>query len=86
VESDAAAQIRDGIKSVATQGYCSEEVWPNDLNKIAVKPPKKCYDDAEKHKVLHYPRIERTLHHMKGCLAQVILLFLVLPFMKVLKV
>jgi C1A family cysteine protease len=69
VESDAGAQIRDGIKCVAIQGYCSEEAWPYDISKYAVKPPQKCYDEATKHKALKYQRIERTLDQMNGCLA-----------------
>src|SRR6266436_3557786 len=39
VESDSGAQIRDGIKSVSTNGACPENAWPYDISKFAVKPP-----------------------------------------------
>jgi C1A family cysteine protease len=34
VNSDAGAQIRDGVKSVATLGVCPETEWPYDINKF----------------------------------------------------
>src|SRR5215467_12059076 len=69
VDSDAGAQIRDGIKSVASQGDCPEDEWPYDIAKFAQKPSQKCFDDAVKHKAVNYQRIARTLNQMKGCLA-----------------
>jgi len=69
VESDAGAAIRDGIKSVATQGDCPENEWPYDEQKFTVKPPKSCYQDALKYKAVTYQRIDHNLNQMKGCLA-----------------
>src|SRR5690242_6215044 len=69
VDSDSGAQIRDGIKSIASQGDCPEKEWSYDISKFAQKPPQKCYDDALKHKAVQYQRITRTLNQMKGCLA-----------------
>ena len=69
VDSDSGAQIRDGIKSVASQGDCAEKLWPYDINKFADKPPQTCYDDAVKHKAVQYQRTIRDLNQMKGCLA-----------------
>jgi C1A family cysteine protease len=37
--SDSGAQIRDGIKSVASQGVCPETEWPYDISKFTVAPP-----------------------------------------------
>jgi C1A family cysteine protease len=68
-DSDSGAQIRDGIKSVGSQGNCRENEWPYDISKFAEKPPQKCYDDAIKHKAVSYQRVVRTLNQMKGCLA-----------------
>ena len=31
VDSDSGAMIRDGIKSVAKQGGCPEDIWPYDI-------------------------------------------------------
>ena len=69
VDSDSGAQIRDGIKSIASQGDCPENEWSYDISKFAQKPPQKCYTDALKHKAVQYQRITRTLNQMKGCLA-----------------
>lgn len=69
VDSDSGAQIRDGIKSVASQGDCPEREWPYDISKFIQKPLQKCYDDAIKHKAVRYQRVVRTLNQMKGCLA-----------------
>lgn len=69
VASDAGAQIRDGIKSVASTGVCSETEWPYDITKFAEKPTDKCFADAAKHKVVLYQRLIQDLNTMKGCIA-----------------
>jgi C1A family cysteine protease len=69
VDSDSGAQIRDGIKSVASQGDCPESEWPYDISKFTNKPPQKCFDDAVQHKAVQYQRTIRDLNQMKGCLA-----------------
>jgi C1A family cysteine protease len=69
VDSDSGAQIRDGVKSVASQGDCPEDLWPYDINKFADKPPQNCYDNAVQHKAVQYQRVIRDLSQMKGCLA-----------------
>ena len=67
--SDSGAQIRDGIKTVASQGVCTEKSWPYDIVKFRTKPPKKCYLEAAKHKAVSYQRLVQSLNQMKGCLA-----------------
>jgi C1A family cysteine protease len=79
VTSDAGAQIRDGIKTVAAKGVCAETSWPyDDTNKnpapcpsckYAKKPPKSCYKEALNHKVQLYQRLIPVLNTLKGCLA-----------------
>lgn len=81
VQSDAGAQLRDGIKSVAKQGVCPETLWPYDDTgaesedapcpkcKFAQKPPAECYTAAKKHQILKYQRVTQDLQSMKGCLA-----------------
>jgi C1A family cysteine protease len=70
IKSDAGAELRDGIKSISTQGDCPESEWTYNISKFAVKPPKKCYTDALKYKALTYQRINHDLMQMKGCLAE----------------
>lgn len=69
VNSDSGAQIRDGMKSVATQGVCPEDEWPYDITKFADQPPANCVQDALQNKALLYQRVARNLPQMKGCLA-----------------
>jgi len=82
IQFDSGAQIRDGVKSVATLGVCSEDEWPYDDTpaasdggafpagaKEAEKPPAQCYQDALNNKVTTYSRVVRDLDQMRGCLA-----------------
>ncbi|HEX8713057.1 MAG TPA: C1 family peptidase [Terracidiphilus sp.] len=70
VNSDAGAQIRDGIKSVATLGAAPESDWPYDISKFTKRPPAKAYSDAKKDLVSSYSRVAQVLNQMQGCLAQ----------------
>ena len=66
---DSGAQIRDGIKAVASLGVCPEPEWPYVISKFAIKPPAKCYTDALKDRAVKYARVKRDLQQMKACLA-----------------
>jgi C1A family cysteine protease len=77
---DGGAQIRDGIKSVASLGVCNETSWPyDDTNtdpapcstcKFALKPTPACYTQALKYKITAYQRLNSALlSALKGCLA-----------------
>jgi C1A family cysteine protease len=77
VGQDAGAQIRDGIKSVATQGACPEGKlnapppdWPYDITKFADKPPSPCYAKAKDFTAISYLSVTQNLADMKGCLAE----------------
>ena len=69
VASDAGASIRDGIKSVASQGVCPESEWPYAVSKFAVKPPASCYTDALKFKALVYESVDQDLTLIKAALS-----------------
>ncbi|GHG49269.1 peptidase C1 [Sinomonas cellulolyticus] len=69
VASDSGAQIRDGVKSVGSQGACPEAEWGYDITKFTVKPPEQCYIDAKQHRAIAYQRVSRSLPQMQGCLA-----------------
>src|SRR5579859_1327084 len=69
VNSDAGAQIRDGVKSVAKQGDCPETEWPYDPTKYTQKPPATCYRDAVKYRAVSYAAVTQSLTQLKGCLA-----------------
>ena len=69
VDTDSGAMIRDGMKSVAKAGVCTETTWPYDIPRFTEKPPKAAYDEASKHQALVYRRVLGNLHQMQGCLA-----------------
>ncbi len=60
--------IRDGIKSLAKQGVCSEPNWPYVIPKFNLKPGPACYKIALQHKITSYRRI-LTINEMRACLA-----------------
>lgn len=70
VDRDCGAQIRNGIKSVARQGICAEELWPYDPPRFAHAPPAPAYHAALPHRALSYSRIARSVRDLKACLAQ----------------
>jgi len=69
VNTDSGAQLRDGMKSVGTQGACSEDIWPYNIANFQEQPTNDCYQAALQHKAILYQRVTRNLSQMKGCLA-----------------
>jgi C1A family cysteine protease len=71
VLSDSGAFIRDGIKTLNTDGVCMESDWPYIIPKFTKKPPDDLYQEALKNQVLQYLRLnnERLLL-LKSCLAE----------------
>ncbi len=69
INSDAGAQIRNGIKSVNKQGVCMETEWPYDISKFAAKPNPRCYKDAMLDRAVSYQRVTQNTDQMKACLA-----------------
>ncbi len=68
VGQDSGALIRDGIKTLAKLGVCSEAKWPYTISKFTSKPPAACYKEALKHQITSYQRLE-TVNDMRACLA-----------------
>lgn len=69
VRSDSGAQLRDGIKSVASLGACPEPEWPYNIARFATKPPQRAYADAKLDRAVSYQSVVQDLSQMKGCLA-----------------
>lgn len=69
ISSDSGAMIRDGIKTISSQGACPEEMWPYVISKFKVRPSTSCYTEAAKHTAVTYQRLVQTLSQMQGCLA-----------------
>lgn len=70
IKEDAGAEIRDGAKVLARYGVCSEGVWPYDVNKFAVKPPKGAFKLATQSQALRYARLQQTESDVCQTLAQ----------------
>ena len=68
VNTDSGGTIRDTFKALAKWGVCSEKIWPYDIQKFAVLPPKNCYADAIKHEIIVYQRLS-VLDDLLNCLA-----------------
>lgn len=66
---DSGASLRDGIKTLKKTGYCLESLWPYIVSRFDIKPPTRCYIQANLHRIKSYHRIY-TLTEMLVCLAQ----------------
>ncbi|HEY8809859.1 MAG TPA: C1 family peptidase [Solirubrobacterales bacterium] len=69
VDSDSGAMIRDGVKTVANQGACRENVWPYKIGAFTKKPSSASYAEAKRYQALQYQRVTPALGQLKGCLA-----------------
>lgn len=69
VDSDSGAMIRDGLKSVGRLGVCAENEWPYDVQQFRTRPPRRCFDEAEKHQAIAYSRVGQRLDQLRACLA-----------------
>lgn len=69
VRSDSGAMIRDGIKSVASDGVCPEPEWPYVIRKFATRPSARAYKDALLDRAVSYQSLVQDMNQMKGCLA-----------------
>lgn len=80
--NDSGAQIRDGVKSVAKQGVCTEVDWSYDDtpaqwdggpfppgSKPGQQPPASCYESALQNRATTYHRVVRDSDQFRGCLA-----------------
>src|SRR5450432_2412436 len=69
IYSDSGAMLRDGMKSVAGQGACPEEMWPYDIAAFQEQPTQDCYQVALQNRAILFQRVTQNLNQMKGCLA-----------------
>ena len=60
VSTDSGAQVRDGLKAMATYGVPLEKLWTYIISKFAVKPPTAVYAAAKKELALRYMKIGRA--------------------------
>lgn len=68
IDSDAGAEIRDGIKAINKWGCCYESAWPYLIDKFTNKPSPSAYTQAKMHLFTKYSRLS-NLNQYKSCLA-----------------
>jgi C1A family cysteine protease len=68
-DQDSGAELRDGAKTLASQGSCYETTWPYDIAVFATQPPANAYTEGTQHEITQYFRInDGDLVSMKTCL------------------
>lgn len=68
-DSDDGAELRDGIKVVASLGVCPECIWPYDEAKFAEKPDDACFAAALKFRAVKYASVNQTSTDIRTVLA-----------------
>jgi C1A family cysteine protease len=68
VNQDSGAMLRDGIKTLAKQGVCTEARWPYLISQFTKKPTPTCYKEALNRQIISYQRLATT-DEMRACLA-----------------
>jgi C1A family cysteine protease len=69
IPSDSGAMIRNGIKTVASDGACAEAMWPYVEQNFANRPSPQCYKAAKAHPAVQFSRVPQNVGQMKTCLA-----------------
>jgi len=69
IASDSGAALRDGIKTVASDGACPETMWPYIEQSFATRPPAPCFKIGKTHPAVGYLRLQQDAGQMKACLA-----------------
>lgn len=60
-DTDAGAELMDGIKSVNRHGVCPEDEWPYEDTRLLFPPTPTCYTDASKALLLKYQSVDNTV-------------------------
>ena len=82
VANDAGSQLKTGMKSLASQGVCSEADWPYVPTPPAyldgpfpagsppvTQPPQSCYNEAVNYRAVTYQSVDQSLGQLRGALA-----------------
>ncbi len=70
IDQDAGALIHDGVKVVASKGFCFEDLLPYDISKFTETPEHACYQVGYQHRIKSYHAVDLTnLNAIKATLA-----------------
>lgn len=67
-QSDAGAEIRDTVKSIAQWGYPREDQWPYDITKFAKVPPSTAYGAAYSRRRIKYQSVLQDANQIKAAI------------------
>jgi C1A family cysteine protease len=68
-DMDGGCQIRNVMKGLNKYGYCDEELWPFDLDKICVRPATAAYEQASHRDIVDYRRVGQSADLIRAALA-----------------
>jgi C1A family cysteine protease len=57
-KNDSGAEIRDGAKTIVKWGAAPRQLWPFSIDRIKTQPPKTVYNEASRHLINKYYRLE----------------------------
>lgn len=60
INTDTGLYIRNGIKSAANYGLCSEKIWPYNIDNLTVQPSPEAYVDAAQRVITRYETLYTT--------------------------
>jgi C1A family cysteine protease len=69
VGQDNGAQLRDGIKVLASTGICDEGSWPYRVEAFAQPPSQAAYEQALSRKITAYAAVNQDINSIKHALA-----------------
>lgn len=65
VSSDSGASLDDGIKTLISNGVCSEDIWPYNIDKFTVKPSENAFTHALNHQIAGSKKMIATVSGFK---------------------
>jgi len=68
VLSDNGAILRDGMKTINTDGVPHESIWPYNISVFRKRPVRAAYMDAKEHKSVEYYSVENDVQSFKSAL------------------
>jgi len=70
INEDSGSTLRNGMKAINNYGFCSEKMWPYDIEKFENKPSDECYKEGEQDAGVEYKRVNQHIDDLRHCLSQ----------------
>ena len=69
ISEDDGACLRDGMKTLAVNGVCSEVTWPYNIDQFTMQPSNEAYAEGKKHLAVAYLSVNQDPNSIKAALA-----------------